>query len=131
MQLAEHSFQEPGQLTGTSVVVVDSKTYNPLAHKGALRRLSPEEVNFARIVGIHNAIKNNASEDKLKRFRLDILNASFQFEYHEGGVTNPEHTLLPRAINLRESMRQTAKARQLKLCCPTVLRLRGAYVCSE
>eukprot|EP00959_Pyramimonas_sp_CCMP1952_P202424 4232873-Pyramimonas_sp.AAC.1 len=81
-----------------------------MEHQGALRRLSPEEVNFARVIGICNAIDNGASHEKLLSFKVDLQCAAFQFEFHEGGVDNPNHPALRRAINLREQMRQTAKA---------------------
>ena len=109
-QLAENSFSTPNQWTGTNVVLVSDLTYNPMEHQGSLRRLSPEEVNFARVIGICNAIDRNADKDELEAFKVDIQCASFQFEYHEGGIDNPTHTAVRRSINLREQMRQTAKA---------------------
>lgn len=109
-QLAENSFSEPNQWTGTNVVIVSDLTYNPMDHQGAMRRLSPEEVNFARVIGICNAIDNGADNETLQQFKVDLQCASFQFELHEGGVDNPTHPAIRRAINLREQMRQTAKA---------------------
>ncbi|CAK0905696.1 unnamed protein product [Prorocentrum cordatum] len=110
LQLAEKSFFEPKQWTGTNVVMVPDLAYNPMEHQGALRRLSPEEVNFARIIGIANAIDREASKDVLEAFKVDLQSAAFQFELHEGGIDNPSHTAIRRSINLREQMRQTAKA---------------------
>ena len=101
-ELAATSFAEPGQWNGTNVVLVpDTKKYNPLNHIGSLKRLSPEEPNFARIIGIYNAIKANS--DNLDMFRIDLLCAPFQFEHHEGGIDNPNYAAIPRAINLREA----------------------------
>ena len=109
-QLAEKSFFEPNQWTGTNVVMVSDLAYNPMEHQGALRRLSPEEVNFARVIGIANAIDREVPKEVLEAFKVDLQCASFQFELHEGGVDNPSHTAIRRSINLREQMRQTAKA---------------------
>ena len=109
-QLAENSFKEPNQWTGTNIVLVTDLNFNPLEHQGSLRRLSPEEINFARVIGISMAIDAGASEETLRAFKTDLQCASFQFEFHEGGLDNPSHSGVKRAINLRESMRQVAKA---------------------
>lgn len=110
-ELAETSFSSPGQWNGTNVVLVsDLKKFNPKSSKGSLRRLSPEEPNFARIIGIHSAILAGADDSVLDGFKVDLLCAPFQFEYYEGGAQNPLHGALPRAINLRESVLSEAVA---------------------
>ena len=109
LQLAENSFSQPGRWTGLNVVVVNDLEYNPLEHTGNWKRLSPEEVNFARMIGIKNAIDKGASDEVLKAYKVDLVSSATQFELHQGGLDNPEQTAIPRAVNIRESMRQAAK----------------------
>ena len=111
-ELAATSFSRPGQWGGTNIIWVNNKKFNPLAHKGSLKRLSPEEPNFARIIGIYKAIQENR-DDELDGWRLDILCAPFQFEYWDCEVPADKQTdgaALPRAISLREATLAEAAA---------------------
>jgi hypothetical protein len=55
MQLSAHSFNEPAKWTGTTIIYVPDLDYDPMQHQGALKALSPEEVRFARILGVAKA----------------------------------------------------------------------------
>ncbi len=54
-QLAAHSFNEPAKWTGMTIIYVPDLDYDPMQHQGALKALSPEEVRFARILGVAKA----------------------------------------------------------------------------
>lgn len=64
-QLANDDFKVPNAYAGSNIVVVTDRNYNPMAHRGAWRRLSREEPNWARIIGIDMAISEGASEEVL------------------------------------------------------------------
>ena len=109
--LARQSFSNPGEWHGTNVVYVPDKTkYSPMHHQGSLQRLSPEEPNFARIIGIGMAIDSGADDTVLRTVRRDILCSPFMFEFFDGGLEDPTQGAVPRAINLRETSIAEASA---------------------
>ena len=101
---ATTAFHVPGGYQGVNVVLVPDRNYNPLEHKGALKRLSPEEPMWGRILGIKAAIDRGVDEETLQRFAIDVVCAPFQFEYVEEAASNPMKILVPRALNLREQL---------------------------
>ena len=109
-ELAEAAFYEPGKYTGTHVVLVQDMKYNPLEHKGAWCRISPEEPCFARFCGIRHRIDNGATDAELRLFLADIKCASIQFEFHGLSISDENNTVIPRAINLREQMKSISSA---------------------
>ena len=102
--LMETSFAEPDSYVGTTVVLVDSKTMDPMAQKGALKRLSPEEVWLAKMLRLAQVIKDGADDETLLKWKASMVGASWQFGYYEKGWAKPTDAALPRAISLREQM---------------------------
>ena len=74
---------------------------NPLAMRGALKRLSPEEPWFAKVLRLGEVIRDGADDETLMRWKSAMLGASWQFELYENAIARPTEGALERAINLR------------------------------
>ena len=99
------TFKEPSSFVGTTVVLVESESMDPLKLRGSLKRLSPEEIWFAKVLRLAEVLEDpDADEDKLREWKVAMLGASWQFEYFENGYARPMDGALARSINLRESM---------------------------
>ena len=60
-------------------IAVDSVTYKPLEHKGALLRMSAPEESFAFILQIKKDIENDARPEDLKKWRTCLLSVTARF----------------------------------------------------
>ena len=77
---------------------MDSATDDPLEKKGALKRVSPEEVVQAFELAIARDIRANPDDhDVLKKWRASMLTVTFSFE-----VLPNEDVRYWRGVNLRE-----------------------------
>lgn len=72
--------------------------------RGALKRLSPEEPWFAKVLRLGEVIRDGADDETLMRWKSAMLGASWQFELYENAIARPTEGALERAINLREQM---------------------------
>ncbi len=60
-------------------VVGEASTYNPLEHKGALKRMSPPEQFFGLIMRVHRDIQEEKPTEVLKRWRKCFLDITARF----------------------------------------------------
>ena len=103
--LMETTFHEPSNFVGTTVILVESANMDPLKLRGSLKRLSPEEIWFAKVLRLAEVLQDqDTDEDTLCEWKVALLGASWQFEYFENGYARPMDGALARSINLRESM---------------------------
>ena len=103
--LMETTFNEPSEFVGTTCVLVESGSMDPLKLRGSLKRLSPEEIWFAKMLRLAEVIQDQETDEEvLKEWKVALLGASWQFEYYANGYARPMGGALARAINLRESM---------------------------
>ena len=70
-----------------------------MAHKGALRSPSPEEVIHAFLLAVHRDFKGNASDDVMKEWCKAVLSVTFNFKLHE-----KEDSFYWEAVNSREDL---------------------------
>ncbi len=98
--------------------------YDPEAHKGGLRRVSPEEVVHAYIFAVAFAIQRGAPEEELLRWRTVALTATFSFK-----ELVSEDTIWFEAIALREAMvtAHTAMGRTALQRCFEIIALKTRY----
>ena len=68
-RLMNHYFKSPDRPRKPIIVSVPTRDYDPLAHRGALRSPSPEEVIHAFLLAVHRDFKGNASDDVMKEWR--------------------------------------------------------------
>ena len=77
------SFMEPEDYVGSTVVMIDSPTFNPMEHKGALKRLSPDEIFFAKILAHRIGPQQQGAFSSNAGGTPQTLEARFPFfEYH-------------------------------------------------
>ena len=62
LQLAANTFNQGGLYLGTTVVLVSEGGRSPMEDLGAFRRVSPEEFNWARMIGIDASIREGAGK---------------------------------------------------------------------
>jgi len=60
-------------------IALESATYKPLEHKGALVRLTPPEESFAFIWYIKKKIEDKAPQEDLKKLRVCLLSVTVRF----------------------------------------------------
>ena len=86
----------PGMLT----VLVESPDVDVLSHKGALLRVSPEEIAHAAVFICAGEIMANKPEERLLRWKAIFLSCCFAFEVGEPG----HDACYWRAYNLRQAI---------------------------
>ena len=94
-----NSFKSPDRPRKPIIVSVPTRDYDPLAHRGALRSPSPEEVIHAFLLAVHRDFKGNASDDVMKEWRKAALTVTFNFKLHE-----KEDSFYWEAVNSREDL---------------------------
>ena len=72
-------FKEPTRMDGVHIAVTGPE-FRPLEHKGALKRVSPEEVTGAIVLAIARDIKNSEPDAVLQRWRQCVLCTSATFK---------------------------------------------------
>jgi hypothetical protein len=98
LELAEHLYSTPGVFSGMVHIGVP-KDFNVLEHKGALCRVSPEEMVHALMFAVANAISSKADDSTLQAYRRLMLSVTFRFE-----VLETEDERYWRSCNLREEL---------------------------
>lgn len=77
--LAQTTFRQPVSI-GTVHVAVTGPQYNPLEHKGALLRVSPEELTGAYVLAIARDIRNNEPNEVLLAWKQYVLSTTCVFK---------------------------------------------------
>jgi hypothetical protein len=98
MELAEHLYSQPGVFSGMVHIGVP-RDFNVLEHKGALCRVSPEELVHALVFAVASAISAKADDSTLQAYRRMMLSVTFRFE-----VLETEDQKYWRSCNLREEL---------------------------
>ena len=82
--IMETTFNEPSEFVGTTCVMVESGSMDSLKLRGSFKRLSPEEIWFAKMLRLAQVIQAQETvEAVLKEWKVALLGASWQFEYFE------------------------------------------------
>ena len=79
-QIQPHVLQEPGSRLPVTVTIAVDASSTPMAHKGRMQLVSPEEPIAALILRIAADIDAGASEEALKLWKRSILTASVALE---------------------------------------------------
>jgi hypothetical protein len=95
--LVKQSFQNPHDWTKPTIIWRDSPDSDPMKDLGRLKRLSPEEPFFAKVLRIAELIDGGAPDCELERWRVSLSATPFQFEFHDRANAIARH------MNLRES----------------------------
>ena len=77
--MARTTFRAPVSV-GTIHVAVPGAEFNPLEHKGALLRVSPEEITGALVLAISRDIQNNEPAEVLQSWKQVILSTTCVFK---------------------------------------------------
>ena len=78
-QMARTTFRSPCQINDVHIAVADV-SFNPLMHKGALLRVSPEEVTGAIVFAIARDIENNEDIGVLQAWKRSVLSTTGMFK---------------------------------------------------
>jgi len=78
-QMAQTTFRSPCPITDVHIAVFDLG-FNPLMHKGALLRVSPEEVTGAVVLAIARDIEHNEDPSVLRAWRRSVLSTTGMFK---------------------------------------------------
>ena len=78
-EMAKTMFKTPTVINEVHIAVPDP-TYNPLMHRGALLRVSPEEITGAVVLAIARDITNNECDAVLRAWRRHVLSTSGRFQ---------------------------------------------------
>ena len=97
------TFQEPAMCTVH--VAVPDKSWNPLEHKGALLRVSPEEITGAIIFAIERDIRDEKPDAILKSWRSTALSTTCVFKVLPSSTDRYWY-----ALQQRENISTTYKA---------------------
>jgi hypothetical protein len=87
-------------MLGMITVLVESPDVDILAHKGALMRVSPEELVHAAIFICADEVTANVPEERLQRWKSIFLSCCFCFEVADPG----QDTCYWKAYNLRQTI---------------------------
>ena len=77
-QMTKTMFKEPAPINEVHIAVT-GPDFNPLMHKGALLRVSPEEITSAFVLAIARDIKNSEVDVVLRTWRKFALSATGKF----------------------------------------------------
>jgi hypothetical protein len=78
-QMARSTFRSPCQINDVHIAVADV-SFDPLMHKGALLRVSPEEVTGAIVFAIARDINNNEDISVLQAWKRSVLSTTGMFK---------------------------------------------------
>lgn len=84
---------------------MDSAGFDPMAHKGSLLRVSPEEPIHAWLLAVSRDIDSQVDQSVLDQWLHSALTVTFHFE-----VLQSEDEKYFRAANLREARRSRGGA---------------------
>ncbi len=96
--LQQHYFASPAPFPCAVVIAVQGEDMDPLACRGALQRLSPEDIVHALLLKIAEDIAFGADEAVLQAWRRTLLSTTFIFEPMEN-----DDAKFYRAVSLRET----------------------------
>ena len=90
--LKTHYFTNPAPYP-TAVMVAVRKDEDPMQHKGAMRRVSPPELQWALILAVAEELSaggfDEASKERLEQWKSVMLSVSFHFKLLESTEDMP------------------------------------------
>ena len=78
-QMSSTMFKQPTVITEVHIAT-SGPDFNPLTHKGALLRVSPEEITGAVVLAISRDITNNECDAVIRAWRKHVLSVSGRFQ---------------------------------------------------
>ncbi len=79
-ELVKTAFAKPTPVENVHVAVT-SPAYKPLQHKGALRRVSPEEITAAFILAVARDVDNHEADEVILQWKAYMLSTTCRFVF--------------------------------------------------